>query len=538
MVVGLSSGACERFCANLDPRDGEGAYLVHRAIANDSPPAEMAEILNRLCADGARGVIALYLPPWAYLQQQISAEGREALDADVFRYATRVLARWQSYHLALLGFTRRNPSTVFLLNGSRPIDLGVLSDRLQEKLGDPAPVTAALLGKFEPIKCLYEQALMQIVEGLATECVDLYAELESCAELTGREPEFEFDGLAQRQAARIDVLQLCVEHQLSCRARDRNQKLARDLEQQLSVLQQDYQAAVQLADQRFLEKESATKSLSETKIKVASLEKANSDLQGDKELLTRRLQQGTEELQRLSASSQRDAEQLNRLQSTIESSAANLSDTAAHLAQALQDKEAVSSQLSQMTARNMDLEARQTTLKSENELYLLQLHQVQEELEHYFRKYKDQTGELKQLKLEQEAQSRSVWRRLFPKKSALPSNSALALPSKKPFAAAKLIAAQKEKRSLKSQVRQIRNSGLFDEKWYLHHYPDIAEAGCDPIVHYVKFGAKEGRNPSSAFDSRWYLRNHLDVAKAEFNPLLHYIKFGINEERQTMRSSD
>lgn len=40
----------------------------------------------------------------------------------------------------------------------------------------------------------------------------------------------------------------------------------------------------------------------------------------------------------------------------------------------------------------------------------------------------------------------------------------------------------------------------FDAAWYLSTYPDVGEAGLDPLTHYIAFGAAEGRLPSPAFE--------------------------------------
>jgi hypothetical protein len=40
----------------------------------------------------------------------------------------------------------------------------------------------------------------------------------------------------------------------------------------------------------------------------------------------------------------------------------------------------------------------------------------------------------------------------------------------------------------------LRRLNLFDPTYYLDHNPDVAAAGMDPLLHYVKFGATEGRS--------------------------------------------
>jgi glycosyltransferase involved in cell wall biosynthesis len=49
-------------------------------------------------------------------------------------------------------------------------------------------------------------------------------------------------------------------------------------------------------------------------------------------------------------------------------------------------------------------------------------------------------------------------------------------------------------------IAAIEGNGLFDREWYLATNPDVAEAGLDPLVHYINHGAEEGRKPSPSFD--------------------------------------
>lgn len=87
-------------------------------------------------------------------------------------------------------------------------------------------------------------------------------------------------------------------------------------------------------------------------------------------------------------------------------------------------------------------------------------------------------------------------------------------------------------KSIKREYKLLAISDLFDQDWYLKQYPDVAEAGVDPITHYLKAGAGEGRNPSANFDTTWYLVTYPDVVASGFNPLVHFIRFG----RQELRS--
>ena len=77
----------------------------------------------------------------------------------------------------------------------------------------------------------------------------------------------------------------------------------------------------------------------------------------------------------------------------------------------------------------------------------------------------------------------------------------------------------------------IKYSGLFDSDYYLQTYPDLRGKVRDPAKHYVRHGAKEGRNPSPYFSTLQYLEANPDVSKANINPFAHYIRHGIAEGR-------
>ncbi|WP_114949095.1 M10 family metallopeptidase C-terminal domain-containing protein [Microvirga calopogonii] len=78
----------------------------------------------------------------------------------------------------------------------------------------------------------------------------------------------------------------------------------------------------------------------------------------------------------------------------------------------------------------------------------------------------------------------------------------------------------------------------FDADYYLMNNPDVARAGVNPLEHYNSSGWKEGRDPSAAFDTSYYLEHYQDVAAAHINPLDHYFSFGWKEGRDTSTSFD
>ncbi len=79
----------------------------------------------------------------------------------------------------------------------------------------------------------------------------------------------------------------------------------------------------------------------------------------------------------------------------------------------------------------------------------------------------------------------------------------------------------------------ILRSKLFDSSYYLRSNPDVRLADIDPIIHYLKHGWKEGRNPNQSFDTSFYLENNVDVKRKGINPFLHFIRHGIFEGRLT-----
>jgi hypothetical protein len=72
----------------------------------------------------------------------------------------------------------------------------------------------------------------------------------------------------------------------------------------------------------------------------------------------------------------------------------------------------------------------------------------------------------------------------------------------------------------------IRKSGLFDSDWYLKCYPDVAKREMDPLQHYFKFGAWEGRNPHPLFDTDWYRTAYSDPSVQAMTALGHFVLVG------------
>jgi len=84
---------------------------------------------------------------------------------------------------------------------------------------------------------------------------------------------------------------------------------------------------------------------------------------------------------------------------------------------------------------------------------------------------------------------------------------------------------------LRGHRRLLERSGLFDRDYYLAQNADVAAAGAEPLLHYLLFGAYEGRRPNAYFDSRAYIAAHNDVAASGINPLVHFHVHGGREGR-------
>jgi hypothetical protein len=78
-------------------------------------------------------------------------------------------------------------------------------------------------------------------------------------------------------------------------------------------------------------------------------------------------------------------------------------------------------------------------------------------------------------------------------------------------------------------VRALRHISLFDRGFYLRKYPDLAATRVNPLLHYLRYGAPEGRKPHALFDPEFYLSRHPEL-RGNGNPLLHFLEHGGPEQ--------
>ena len=79
--------------------------------------------------------------------------------------------------------------------------------------------------------------------------------------------------------------------------------------------------------------------------------------------------------------------------------------------------------------------------------------------------------------------------------------------------------------------KKMLNSPYFDAQFYIKNNPDVKSAKMYPLEHYMKYGYKEGRNPSSKYDFKLYANTYFDLQQKDINPVLHYIRHGKAEGR-------
>lgn len=79
-------------------------------------------------------------------------------------------------------------------------------------------------------------------------------------------------------------------------------------------------------------------------------------------------------------------------------------------------------------------------------------------------------------------------------------------------------------RSVKSDIKALEETGLFQPDWYLATYPEAAESSLSPIEHYVRVGEKKGFDPNPWFDVADYLRKSAAARRFPAPAPVHYAR--------------
>ena len=81
------------------------------------------------------------------------------------------------------------------------------------------------------------------------------------------------------------------------------------------------------------------------------------------------------------------------------------------------------------------------------------------------------------------------------------------------------------------QDRYFDPSPYFSTSYYLSHNPDVKKAGLNCLYHYIQHGESEGRNPNPLFSPNDYLELNPDLEVWNKTLLAHFIEFGHKEQR-------
>ncbi|QEY65416.1 glycosyltransferase [Metapseudomonas lalkuanensis] len=84
---------------------------------------------------------------------------------------------------------------------------------------------------------------------------------------------------------------------------------------------------------------------------------------------------------------------------------------------------------------------------------------------------------------------------------------------------------------------RLLSSSMVDREFYRTQCDQSQFENYDAVLHYLRFGAHLGLDPCKSFSTRKYLWRYPDVARAGVNPLVHYIKYGANRQASPVLSS-
>ena len=70
---------------------------------------------------------------------------------------------------------------------------------------------------------------------------------------------------------------------------------------------------------------------------------------------------------------------------------------------------------------------------------------------------------------------------------------------------------------------------MFDISHYWRQRPDVQATGINPLLHYLDAGWKEDVDPHPLFDTSYYLQQMDELGATGLNPLMHFVQWGIHE---------
>jgi len=294
-----------------------------------------------------------------------------------------LLTRWQQHHQRLLAFYLDNPERCLVIDAEQAQQhpqalVQLLTQRWQLPLEATGlteePATAPHVP--DPLALYLAQQLIEqhLFKQQDSRFQSLYAELQAAQHpLVDNEAE---------QPASVDAM---VQHYQQLRRQQQNDQTQRVHQaQQIEALNQ---SADQLTQQLQQTQHALSKAEQQHQAEQHQQQQALDDLKQESELLLLQLHQVQEELestflkhQQLESRYQTLESQHKHTQQQLTQAQEQLKQTQEKLKQAEQQRDAAKQYETTQRQQQAELEG----IKQESELLLLQLHQVQEELEHYF----------------------------------------------------------------------------------------------------------------------------------------------------------
>ena len=488
--------------------------------------------------DAERQVMIAWPQPSAWLAARLAsgAVAEEALN-DWLAQAKRLLALFRSARrqITLVGYSPGRTSKLI----DAPLDLlTTATDKAIYQLA-----AAYLCGQTQPLQDTYAYLLASsqespVEEGqeatIAQAALNEYHALQAASEKGQR------DGRALQQAESLQ------EQQQQNIARLKGELTAAREEyavvfQQLQSVQSSLAESVdkQKANVEQREQESS-KRLEELQQQTNTLQKKNAQLEQDNATIKKAqlaLQQEKESLKKALAAQLNTQKEGQETLATAQKESAQLLNT---LQQAQQAYEALSQEYQALAARKDDeifqqqrlVNAQQQNIDSvvtKLERRAAEVQKIQQQLEkstqdtaHFRQQLEKRQKELNILRADTQRhishlESLVQWLRVHAQRHA-----AVAYRDSRSY-----------KKELPKQLAMLEATPFFDADWYLAQYPDVAKSGIKPAEHFIKFGAIDGRHPSSQFSTDFYLTHYKDVAASGQHPLLHYLRHGIAEQRKT-----
>ena len=258
-----------------------------------------------------------------------------------------------------------------------------------------------------------------------------------------------------------------------------------------------------------------------------AVEKKKTDLENQLKTVTEEYTHIKSNLENQLSQQKSSNEQLNQENSTLKD----------RLVQLEQDLEQKSQELEQ---KNQELEQKSQELDQKNQELVQKTQKLNQEIEQKNQEIKQKEEALSAVEQKSLVQLNTGMRNADILFQSLFTNKSKYKQFSKHFANKTKIfpfLRKNETTQLLKEKKIIEQSGLFSPVYYLTTYPDIWDAGVDPLLHFCRRGWKEGRQPNADFDLVSYVENNPEISRRNINPLIYYINNGKIEEEIPLKEN-